>query len=695
MKTQRNPLKIFLYCDGSELDGSTLGKKSLGGSETAGIQIAKALRDLGNEVTVFSECTGSNTNEGIYDGVEYISHKKYVQIATNTSHDVNIISRRHELLRHPYKSKINILWNQDHAWLNQKEDLLRTIWNCDSLFTLTECHNNQQLKVWELPNEFSWIAGNGVDLDLINDSIKDITTRDPNKLIYASRPERGLDVLVTSIFPNLLKLRPSLKLYITTYDYFPPQIVQLWNRLQQFSKQFGDSIVWLPPQKKEDLYRQFASSSLFLYPANHKEGYCIVAAEALACGLPIVANGIGALPEIVPHDAGCLLQGYDSNTNIEFQREFITRVLELLDNKNKWESASLSGKERAKTYDWKVNANKWDSKFRELISKKKENSLSVIITTKNNENTIESCLDSIKSVANEVIVYDSGSEDKTLDILESYNCKIIRNIPSITVQGKEAIRDKCLKECNGDWVLWMNPDEQLMDSYNIIKYLRNNPFDAYSIHTQFISNREYGDTLLENPVRLFRSNKDIKFYGLSCERPYKDGMKKIVNIGWISDVVLLNTNTDLDYQKYFSEEFPLLDRDIQKYPNRKEGLFYYIQGLSFLVDIAVRNRNYSQEVQSWMQKVIDIYRKHFLGKKGVFAQRALDHYSKMNKLTGNGLGVSWNIDYLRGNSRLNETGNNIQFSSLEDMGEFFDSFIKNRPEVLFDEYHLPGGVAWT
>lgn len=44
------------------------------------------------------------------------------------------------------------------------------------------------------------------------------------------------------------------------------------------------------------------------------------------------------------------------------------------------------------------------------------NKLSVVIITYNEERNIKRCLDSVKSIADEIIVVDSFSTDKTKDI---------------------------------------------------------------------------------------------------------------------------------------------------------------------------------------------------------------------------------------------------------------------------------------
>ena len=52
--------------------------------------------------------------------------------------------------------------------------------------------------------------------------------------------------------------------------------------------------------------------------------------------------------------------------------------------------------------------------------------ISAVIATKNEENNIRQCLESVKW-ADEIIVVDDVSTDKTLDICREYNSKIYVN----------------------------------------------------------------------------------------------------------------------------------------------------------------------------------------------------------------------------------------------------------------------------
>ncbi len=51
--------------------------------------------------------------------------------------------------------------------------------------------------------------------------------------------------------------------------------------------------------------------------------------------------------------------------------------------------------------------------------------LSVSIVAKNEEKTIGRCIESVKSIADEIIVVDSGSEDKTVEIAKNSGAKVI------------------------------------------------------------------------------------------------------------------------------------------------------------------------------------------------------------------------------------------------------------------------------
>jgi glycosyltransferase involved in cell wall biosynthesis len=83
-------------------------------------------------------------------------------------------------------------------------------------------------------------------------------------------------------------------------------------------------------------------------------------------------------------------------------------------------------------------------------------SLSVIVITKNEEASIDACLASV-AWADEIVVVDSGSTDRTVDICRRYTGKIqVADWPGFGPQ-----KNRALEAATGDWVLSLDADEQV------------------------------------------------------------------------------------------------------------------------------------------------------------------------------------------------------------------------------------------
>ena len=83
--------------------------------------------------------------------------------------------------------------------------------------------------------------------------------------------------------------------------------------------------------------------------------------------------------------------------------------------------------------------------------------LSVIIITKNEQDLIRDCLQSI-SWADEIIVVDSGSTDSTLEICREYTKNIVINKDW---QGFGYQKNLALQQATGDWVFSIDADERV------------------------------------------------------------------------------------------------------------------------------------------------------------------------------------------------------------------------------------------
>jgi len=109
--------------------------------------------------------------------------------------------------------------------------------------------------------------------------------------------------------------------------------------------------------------------------------------------------------------------------------------------------------------------------------------LSVIIIAKNEEANIGRCLDSVR-FADEVIVLDSGSSDKTVEIAKRYTDKVFLT----DWQGYGVQKQRALEKTSGDWVLNLDADESISEELQLeIKTaIASNKADAYRLPIQMV-----------------------------------------------------------------------------------------------------------------------------------------------------------------------------------------------------------------
>lgn len=87
-------------------------------------------------------------------------------------------------------------------------------------------------------------------------------------------------------------------------------------------------------------------------------------------------------------------------------------------------------------------------------------SLSVVVITKNEEGNIQRCLQSA-AWADEIVVVDSGSTDRTVEICRQLGARVMAT-PDWPGFGRQ--KNRALAEAKGDWVLSLDADEWVSQS---------------------------------------------------------------------------------------------------------------------------------------------------------------------------------------------------------------------------------------
>ena len=105
--------------------------------------------------------------------------------------------------------------------------------------------------------------------------------------------------------------------------------------------------------------------------------------------------------------------------------------------------------------------------------------LSVAIITLNEERNLEACLQSV-AFADEIVVVDGGSHDRTRAIADAAGARVI---DERDWQGFGVQKNRAIDACSGDWVLSIDADERVPPALRaeIEAAVREPAFDVYEI----------------------------------------------------------------------------------------------------------------------------------------------------------------------------------------------------------------------
>ena len=164
-----------------------------------------------------------------------------------------------------------------------------------------------------------------------------------------------------------------------------------------------------------------------------------------------------------------------------------------------------------------------------FFSKKKQpakQELSILLITLNEEELIEPWLKHVTSLKpNDIVIVDSGSTDKTKEIIKSYQNKLpIKLIEHPIGDSFAEQRNIAKKTCKGDWILTLDTDEALTENSLPIfpELLINQRTIAYSFPRVILfPDKEH---FLGNPngdlqLRLFRNLPEIEYIHKVHEHP--------------------------------------------------------------------------------------------------------------------------------------------------------------------------------
>ncbi|TYS08332.1 glycosyltransferase [Bacillus subtilis] len=146
--------------------------------------------------------------------------------------------------------------------------------------------------------------------------------------------------------------------------------------------------------------------------------------------------------------------------------------------------------------------------------------LSVCMIVKNEERHIARCLESVQHMADEIIVVDTGSSDRTEDICKSFHAQVYHHIWE---QNFSQARNISLQHAKGEWILILDADEELdPETGSLLPTLLTDSLPSLGCvkvvnytGKQWVENEAFE----QRQIRLIRNQRNITFTGSIGERP--------------------------------------------------------------------------------------------------------------------------------------------------------------------------------
>ncbi|MFR2534055.1 MAG: glycosyltransferase [Clostridia bacterium] len=157
--------------------------------------------------------------------------------------------------------------------------------------------------------------------------------------------------------------------------------------------------------------------------------------------------------------------------------------------------------------------------------------ISLCMIVKNEEAVIGRCLESVKDIADEIIIVDTGSTDSTKEIISKYTDKIY---DFKWVDDFAKARNFSFSKATKEYIMWLDADDVILpeDYEKFIKLKQDidTNIDIYVMKYNYFVDKDNIPSLIQDRARLFKRSKNYQWISPIHEVIIRTGNVKDIDI---------------------------------------------------------------------------------------------------------------------------------------------------------------------
>lgn len=184
---------------------------------------------------------------------------------------------------------------------------------------------------------------------------------------------------------------------------------------------------------------------------------------------------------------------------------------------------------------------------------------------KNEEDVIGRCLESVKDIADEIIIVDTGSTDKTKEIVSRYTDKVF---DFKWVNDFSKARNFSFSKATKDYILWLDADDVIMlEDYKKFMKLKkrlDGSVDIYMMRYNYSVDKDGNPTWVQDRERLLKREKNYQWVSPIHEVIIPEGEVKH------EDICITHKKVNVKNSNRNLHIFEMMEKDGIEFDDRQE-----------------------------------------------------------------------------------------------------------------------------